>query len=190
MRPSAFAIASGVPVTVRFRNRLQWQADRVNSILLHLRIETFYLVADILLDRVAKTFEWHFGQPAEKLGPRLAKHDHMEKNLVPYAEEKQLSPPEALPQLARQLRKRIRTYRNRLIVHANDLRTIRATIISSLHDEQQEAAISTSRVFAKEGDPRAVTSETPQALLRPIAEYVVVVVDYIQANFDKISYSD
>jgi hypothetical protein len=89
----------------------QWQADYVYSVVLQLRIETFYVFADILLDRIANVFVWLFGQSAAR-SARLSKHDHMKKKIVAYAADKQLSPvPETLMKLARQLAKQVGTYR-------------------------------------------------------------------------------
>jgi hypothetical protein len=60
--------------------------DRL-SVATHLEVEFFYLFAEILLDDVARAIEYYFG--AARNLP-LDSHDDLSKNLVKYAEAKEL----------------------------------------------------------------------------------------------------
>jgi hypothetical protein len=60
------------------------------TILVHLEIESFYLFAKILLDKVARSLEFYFGQEREK---SLDSHDDLVKNFESYAGAKSLTLP-------------------------------------------------------------------------------------------------
>src|SRR5438309_11034108 len=84
------------------------------SVLLHLEIESFYLFAKILLDKVAHSAEFYFG-PVR--GRPLDSHDDLCKNLSAYAEQKALTLSPDFLKLAAGLKKDISDYRDYEIAH-------------------------------------------------------------------------
>lgn len=82
--------------------------------LLQLQIETFYMFAKILLDRIALLIQQHFG-PARRLP--LTSHDKLVKNLRRYAESHNFGLPSDFLQQAETLKVRISDFRDKNIQH-------------------------------------------------------------------------
>src|SRR2546426_1163535 len=95
------------PVTTE-QGRFLDEGPRLTTAL-HLEIESFYLFAKILLDRIAHAIEFYFG-PARKLP--LDSHDHLVKHLEAYGGEKGLSISAALMDAAKELKKDISDHRD------------------------------------------------------------------------------
>src|SRR5713226_7399573 len=95
------------------------------SILVHLEIESFYLFAKILLDKIAHSIEFYFG-PVRKRP--LDSHDDLCKNLPVYAEQKELVLSPDFLKLATELKKDVSDYRDYEIAHEKSPRRIRGTI--------------------------------------------------------------
>lgn len=66
------------------------EAGRHLSSLVHLEIESFYLFAKILLDKMARSLEFYFGPVRER---PLDSHDDLVKNIETYARERTCSCP-------------------------------------------------------------------------------------------------
>lgn len=147
---------------------------------LHLRIETFYVFAKILLDKLARLFPNYFGQGR---GVRLTKHSQLETALPRFAEQKGLTIPDSLTKQVEGLTSRVVSYRDDAIVHADNPRIVRGT---KYLDSGREASIIPFLIHGRADDADAtVDSETP-TVLRPLVDsYVVELLDFLEANRDK-----
>src|SRR5205823_3758369 len=103
----------------------QYAAERQLATVLHLRIETFYLYAKVLADRLAKAVELFFGQAR---GISLTKHSRIRTKLAQFAEAHGLDPPPTyLLEKADEVTKQIADFRDRHIVHEQNTRRSWAT---------------------------------------------------------------
>jgi len=94
---------------------------------LHLRIETFYVFAKILLDNTGQAIEQFHGQGR---AASLERHSKVKKNLEFYAEQKQLELPPDLLRLVAEVDEEIVRYRDRFVTHEGSPRTIHGTLWS------------------------------------------------------------
>jgi hypothetical protein len=165
------------PVTDEHLKLLVEGADA--SRVVHLRIETFYLFAKILLDKLARLFPNYFGQGQ---GVRLRKHSQLKKALPKFAQEKGLTIPPTLTGRIDELSDRIAVYRDHSIVHAHDPRLHRSTAYDL---ETGEVSIATGTLPSRGGAGTGSKSETPTTLRTLIHSYVIELVDFLESNRDK-----
>ncbi len=147
------------------------------TILLHLEIETFYLFAKILLDKIAHSLEFYFGQGRRK---PLDSHDDLVKNLASYAEEKGLKLPSDFMALAAVLKKDISDYRDYEIAHEKSPRRMRATIF----DADGNMRIAGVSLYPTEKDQQ-VESKVLHDLSKDMAIYIDRVIELIGSNQNK-----
>lgn len=147
------------------------------GILLHLEIESFYLFAKILLDKVARSIEFYFG-PVRKRP--LDSHDDLCKNLPVYAEQKELVLSPDFLKLAAQLKKDISDYRDYEIAHEKSPRRIRGTIFYA----DGKTSISASNLYPKE-DEKQVDSKALEDMQIQIDDYIIQFIDFIKRNAGK-----
>jgi len=147
--------------------------------LLHLEIESFYLFAKILLDKVAKFVEFYFGQAR---GLSLNSHNDLSKNIESYANVKQLtSLPEKLITLIKELKKEVADYRDKMITHEWSPRTMKGTMFNLTIGGSR---ISSHKLYPKDGD-RQVESKTPEQIICEIDEYLEEIIEYVTNNRGK-----
>jgi hypothetical protein len=151
----------------------------VNGLTVYLRIETFYVFAKILLDRLARLIPHYFGHAD---GVPLSKHRQLPTALPAFAERKGLTLPPALTEQADELQRRISDYRDKTITHGHSPRTYRGTALSL---NTGEAMISTHRLYPERAADAPRQSETPRTLLPLIENYVDELVAFLSANGDK-----
>lgn len=154
----------------------------VLSLIVYLRIETFYVFAKILLDKLARLIPHYLGQ-AQGVG--IQRHSTLTENeaLVRFAKAKDLAPvPPSLTALIDGLSSRISKYRNQSITHAYSPRAMRGTAYSH---ETGETMISTHRLYPRDASDTSTFSETPRTLLPLIEQYVDELIAYLAANRDK-----
>lgn len=142
------------------------------ALVLHLKIETFYVFAKILLDKTGQTIEHYHGQGQ---AASLERHSKLLANLETYAEQKRLKLPDELLRLASEADTRIVQYRDRFVTHEQSPRTIRGTTWS----KSSSPSIHVGRVLPRDTDPEAVRSASPRELMALIDEYVGVVLDWL-----------
>jgi hypothetical protein len=152
------------------------QAREVNA-LLHLRIETFYVFAKILLDQIALTVRDFFG-PA--VGLKLSKHSELRRNLAAYAEQKGLrAVPASLGLLIEQVSGDIADFRDRYVAHDANPRRFRGTMFTRATGE---TALHVSSMLPKEGEEGGVISLTPPKLIETLDAYVDAVISYFETQ--------
>ncbi len=110
------------------------------TILLHLEIESFYLFAKILLDKVARSLEFYFGQGREM---SLDSHDDLVKNFASYVGAKGLTLPADFMAIAAALKKDVSDYRDYEIAHEKSPRRMNATVF----DEHGTMRMAATRVY-------------------------------------------
>ena len=94
------------------------------SLALRLEIETYYLLATILLDRVAAAIGFYFEGTSSKA---WARHSALAKNLEAYASARNISVPQRLLDVAASLKDAVSGFRHEQVVHQGSLRAMRAT---------------------------------------------------------------
>jgi hypothetical protein len=142
--------------------------------LVHLRIETFYLFAKILLDKAGQAVEHFHGQGR---GASLARHSKVVQNLETYAGQKELTLPADLVRLAAEVDEEIVRYRDYFVTHEQSPLTIHATPWSP----GSGASIAVSRNDPREGDPEDILSGSPEQLMQLIEKYLVAIFDLLEA---------
>ena len=142
---------------------------------LELEIDSFYLFAKMLLDRVAHALEFYFGQASRC---SLESHDGLTKCLRKYAGIKQLSPPPSrLLELLTVIKREISDYRDYEITHAKKPRVLQGIAYDSSGRTRKSPAI----MYPTEKD-QFVASESPGNLMGLVDEYLALVVQYIRSN--------
>ncbi len=147
------------------------------QILVRLEIETFYLFATILLDRVAAAVAFYFdGESSTSWG----RHSRMVKLFAGFADRKQLVVPHRFNELMTGMENAVIAFRNRHVAHSRDLRAMRATAFGS--DEMPRLAI--SNLYPTAGDTQA-DSRPLDDLLRVIDAYLTAVIEMVVLNRDR-----
>jgi hypothetical protein len=149
-------------------DREAWQHLVARTLLLHLDIESFYLFAKILLDRIADTFGLVFGVKRTKSG---SSYSDLSKRFEKLCREKGLKiRPDGLPALISKLSDAIVDYRNQEIEHLAEPR-YRGTVSSP----GQASSIAAG----------ARQTEDPHALLRMLEEYIEAMRTFFEVNAQK-----
>jgi len=146
-----------------------WQHSVAHMIVLHLDIETFYLFAKILLDRIADTFGMMFRVNWKSSG---SSYSDLSKRFETLCREKRLEIlPDNLPTLISKLWEAIIAYRNQEIEHPRAPR-FWGTLASP---GQQSSSIVVG----------ARQTEDPHALLRMLEEYIEAMRTFFEVNVNK-----
>jgi len=152
------------------------EVQRRDSELLHLEIETFYLFAKILLDKIARAMELYFGK-ARKAS--LDSHDDLTKNIARFVETKKTKKlPEKLFELAVWLKRNVCDYRDKQITHEKSPRTIKGTVFGS---EEEDTRIITTRIYPTDHDKQIESLELNK-VYEQIKVYLKLTIDFIVEN--------
>jgi uncharacterized protein YfbU (UPF0304 family) len=167
------------PVTAEEWEEMQRTAEL--GIRLHLEIESFYIFANILLDRVASTFRFYFWKRSDW------NHRHVMDNLEKVCTEKPLRvPSKDLLAMPRKLGELIVQYRNKRIEHVEEPRLIfgtawgpnkKAKILANILYPTQEEAEKMAQFQQSTGDLDEV--------LQMLDTYMVAILDLFEANAQK-----
>ncbi len=145
---------------------------------LHLRIETFYVFAKVLLDKLAQAIQAYFGQGR---GSSLSKHSKLRANLREYASQKGLSSPAGLLDLAESLDRRVVAFRESHVVHDQSPRSFKATMF----DGEGRTRIAAGRLYPSENEMEGAESEILHDLMSEIGTYGEEICAYIRENRNK-----
>jgi hypothetical protein len=144
--------------------------------LVHLEIESFYLFAKTLLDKVALFLQNYFGQAR---GISLISHDKLTKSYDQYRIAKGLVYPSGFSESLQFLKEHVCDYRDKQISHLQNPRTNKGTIFS---------ASGQTRIVAVPFFPnpneigiQIESSELPE-LLSSIDTYIQLVITVIELN--------
>lgn len=147
------------------------------TLILHLEIESFYLFAKILLDKISRTIEFYFGRVE---GKSLDSHNKLAKNLKDYSSTKGLITNKEFLKSIDSLKKGISNYRDKEITHEKSPRTVKATV----YNAQEQSRIASTRIYPTERDLQ-VESKTLGELLEKIDNYLMLAVDFIESNRER-----
>lgn len=148
---------------------------------LHLQMESFYLFAKILLDKISQSIYFYFGNTQTN----FQSHHNMIKNFQRYVSEKNLSSPNDLFVQMEVLQEKISEFRDQVIVHQYSPRATKAT----MYDASGESWLVDTRVEPKEGE-RQREGMSPKQLIKQIDDYILEVLNYLSANKDKAYYGN
>lgn len=149
------------------------------AVVLHLRIEAFYIFAKILLDKLAQTIEGYFGQGQ---AASLATHSKLKKNIAKFANQKQLTPiPDSLVAMIEEAESRIGDYRDYYVTHEASPKLMKATGFNTVTGETW---IIPARLYpaAETAVAPLPSSESPPSLMEWLDGYVAAVLAYLAAN--------
>lgn len=153
--------------------RLMEEWYRLNK-LIQLEIETFYLFAKILLDKIALFIENYFGQAR---GISLRSHDKWERNHEQYRLAKHLTYPQGFSDSIVFVKEHISDYRDKQISHLQSQRTVRATTWGRAKHMKIAA-------YHTKNGGQAHSRELPE-LIRAIDIYLQQVITLIESNRGK-----
>lgn len=153
--------------------------EKVNEtgLVLQLEIESFYLFAKILLDRVAHFLEFYFGA-ARKIS--FDSHDQLTKNIVDYSALKNISLPSDLLDMLKMLKRDISDHRDYEIAHEKSPRTTRCTFLTL----DGKASIISSQFYPTEPFKQSQTKPLKE-LIGEIDLYLEMVITLIRNNTNK-----
>lgn len=154
--------------------------DGINlGTILHLEIESFYLFAKILLDKVSLAIEFYFGC-ARKAS--LHSHDKLAKNLSAFLKDKKLPDfSEKLMQHLKELKIDIIDYRDKQIIHEKSPKKMCAT---SFNITSKESAIIATKIYPDENDTQAASIPLDK-IMNNIDQYLKEIIEYISENREK-----
>ncbi len=136
-------------------------------------IESFFLFAKILLDKMALFIRYYYGEPR---GLKLGSHDKLEKNFKKLCDGLNLTTnPDFLLQMKR-MKTEIPDFRDNWIAHDDSPRTLRGTTIDGPHQ-----GLSIGCVFPTESDLHVRASD-PISLGSNIDIYLGLFMDFISEN--------
>jgi hypothetical protein len=151
------------------------------QIVLHFEIESFFLFAKILLDKIAQCIEDFFG-PAR--GASLRSHDKWCKAIDTYVQAKQLVVPPGIHKTIYRLRFLVADYRDKQITHFQNPRAFFATFITA--DDTTQIGI--DALYPKE-DERVITSPPVNEVYGLIEDYVGQMMRLIDSNRSRARYT-
>jgi hypothetical protein len=137
------------------------------STLVQLEIETYFLLAKVLLDKVARFIEFYFG-PARKLS--LDSHDLLTKNFESYAAARGLQDTDQLRACLEPLKRDIADFRDYQIAHQKSPRITRgllfsgtgevSMVASNIYPKANEAQVQSRSIDLLEADLQIFLRET------------------------------
>jgi len=151
---------------------------------LHLEIETFYLFAKILLDKVARFVENNFGAVRSLA---LDSHDDFTKRLNKYMTAKDLSVPKELPTLSRELKQRIADFRDYQIAHEKSPRTLHYTAWGG---ENKPPRLALTRIYPLPGEEQQSESGNLDEILFLLDSYMRCLIELVATNRQKSIYAE
>ena len=169
----------GTHPTTDDQMKLHEQAVEITT-RLHLEIETFYLFAKILLDKVAQAIEFYFGQAR---GLPLASHDKLAKYLERYLDNKGLTIDPSIMEKVTQLKTDVSDFRDYQISHVEESRrgrVMRGTIFNA----DGNTRLSIGMLYPKEKDRQYETKPLDE-LLTELDTYIASVIRFLETNRNK-----
>lgn len=151
------------------------------SLRVHLEIESFYLFAKILLDKIALAIQFYFGQPERKLS--LASHDKLAKHIESYARVRGLSFTQDLLEIIKKLKLDIADFRDYQIQHIPDYRHSRV-MRGTIYDSEGNTRLSVNALYPRPVE-KQYDSKHLHELLADIEAYIEKVVLFIEQNKNK-----
>ena len=144
----------------------------------HLEIESFYLFAKILLDKVARFIQFFFGPIRAK---PLTSHDDLSKHFGLYVNRYGLVAPPGFADAVEHLKAQIADFRDHFIAHEQSPRTQRGTTWQNT----EPGRLTLNRVYQRPSDPPEPVSGSVPELFRSLEEYLRLFLVLITDNFER-----
>ena len=148
--------------------------------LLHFEIESFFLFAKILLDKIAHFIGDYFGQAH---GVSFRSHDKLCKGIDQYLKEKNLQIPSGMKNTMVELRSLVADYRDKQIAHLQNPRALHVTQIAA----NGAAQIGASTLYPNEKD-KFSSSPSVEHVCAVIEVYMSQLESLIEINRSKSRY--
>lgn len=150
------------------------EQGRTLSMELHLEIESFYLFAKILLDKIAAACEFYFGQ-ARSLP--LSSHSKLVKNINGYIEAKGIASEDRFIELGKKLGEHVSGFRDKQISHLRNPRAIRGTMF----DKHGSTRLSVNTLYPTQQDKQHDTRALDE-LSEEIESYIQSFIAFVEKN--------
>lgn len=147
---------------------------------LHYEIESFFLFAKILLDRISHFVGDFFGAVREV---SLKSHDKWCKGINHFSRSKNLTLPEGIVETMDRLSKAVADYRDKQITHLKNPRASHGTIITG----EGATRISMSPLYPRDND-RQADSPGVDEVVAIIEIYLLNIVELVESNREKTRY--
>lgn len=148
------------------------------SLNVHLEIESFYLFAKVLLDKIALSIQFYFGEPERKLS--LASHDKLTKHIEAYARARSLYISQGFVDIVKKLKEDIADYRDYQIQHIHIHRYPRL-VRGTIYDDEGNTRLSVNTLYPKHGDKQC-DSKYLHELLSEVESYIEKLIIFIEQN--------
>lgn len=172
---SDFSSSEGPPLNPELERALI--DNTIANKYLHLEIESYYLFAKILLDKIAHAVEYYFGKGR---GVSLDSHDDLVKKLPGYAGQKSLIISDEFIKTATLLKKAISDYRDYEIAHEKSPRRITGTALSV----DGRATLFSTSLYPTAKDVQ-VNSTNVKELMIQIEVFIQAVIGVLKENRDR-----
>jgi len=144
---------------------------------LHLEVESFYLFAKILLDRISDTFGYYFNHSLKKAG---STHTQVANWFSKICTDKHLVvQPANLHSTMKVLKRCIIDYRNDALEHISNPRLIHGT-----NWRAGKTAIAIHSVYPSKSD-KVKETEDLNELFKLLDHYIVAMLDFFETNIEK-----
>jgi hypothetical protein len=163
------------PPGAHLRRQREWESFRRK---LDLQIESFYIFAKILVDRIADTFCYHFRAKTIKYG---SSHARLSRKFRQICENEglEVQPPE-LPAMLSDLQRRVVEYRNDMIEHASAPDLLRSTLL-----KPGPPRIAITELGAPWHGGATRESEDLGELFGLLGRYIMAMLQFFEANVGK-----
>ena len=164
--------------TLTLEHQALWDRTIVCGEAVELEVESFYLFAKILVDRVADTIFQFFGIDWPAKG---SSHSHLARQFNRL--EQRAKTPSEMIGLAKEVQERIVTFRDDLIEHLDDPRHIRG---SGLDEQNVAKLLFPTVLYPKTNEsPLRKLSEDSREVIDLLDRYIAVAVKCLQDNLGK-----
>ena len=145
--------------------------------LIHLEIETFYVFAKILLDRIAIAIEQWFGTMR---ATSLSSHSKLTRNFERYVTGTGIEVPAGLAEMLGSLERRISHFRDYQITHERGRQTLRITFYG--RGQEPRIAMSSAHPLAINSNDGSARSENIELLMQFLGGYIDLVTQMFAIN--------
>ncbi len=164
------------PITVE--QEALYAKNREITTRLHLKIESFYLFAKILLDKISVSLEYYFGSQRSL---SLNSHDQLTKNIERYIKAKGITLSAGFVDEVKKLKVDISDFRDYQIQHVSPERRGRL-VRATMWDGDGSTSISMTTMYPKEGEESQKNSRKINELISELESYIENVLKLIEKN--------
>jgi hypothetical protein len=178
------SLASGEATTIESAVLVEFEEMNTR---LHLEIESFYVFAKILLNKIALFIQYYFGQAHSC---SLASHHKFTKCYERYGELQGLVYPEGLSQSLVFLQEKVCNFRDKQISHLQNFRAMKATTFG-LSDMGNLRLGVAGYLYPRDGELERlpdVSMSLPE-LLDAVDTYIEQVIELVKTNRDKTCFT-